>query len=112
LASNVRHIRHWKIFNKSYEEAPNEKATWFIDPPYEKAGKHYAFPLDDYEKLFNFCKTRTGQAIVCEAAGATWLPFRPFRVTRTCSGKNRRGHENEMIWTNDGSEKTGFDLGI
>lgn len=107
LASQVSLIRHWKIYNCSYQDCPYDgDATWFIDPPYV-ARPEYVFgsKLIDFEHLGNWCQSRRGQVIVCENHGAKWLPFRSFVKV---SGSNRQGRKKslEVIWTNDNSEAT------
>lgn len=78
-----------------YRQAPDIEATWFIDPPYMGGGSRaadgtnrpqgagYARGCDtasiDYEALGAWCRERRGQRIVCEYAGAAWLPFRHLR---------------------------------
>jgi site-specific DNA-adenine methylase len=98
IASQVDHIRHWKIYNCSYEDCPiTERATWFIDPPYQMAGQHYRFGSSqlDYESLASWCRQRSGQVIVCENQGATWLPFRTLADVKTTRADFR---SIEMIW--------------
>lgn len=99
IASQVDAIRHWKVFERSYEECPDHsRATWFIDPPYQLAGRHYRFGPDliDYEELAKWCLSRPGQVIVCENAGANWLPFEPLaEVKTTRAGRKSR----EVYWT-------------
>lgn len=101
IATQVEFIRHWEIHNCSYEEAPvSHDATWFIDPPYVEAGKHYRFGSDgvNFSGLAEWCRSRPGQTIVCENEGATWLPFRhlgSFKTTRT----DRLS--KEVYWLND-----------
>lgn len=99
IACQVEAIRHWKVYQCSFEECPTTsgKATWFIDPPYQTAGKHYRFGSDgiEYDGLAAWCRRRPGQVIVCENAGATWLPFSDLgdvKTTRT----NRRSRE--VVW--------------
>ena len=76
IAENLYKIKHWEVFNTSYETIPNCKATWYIDPPYQKAGKYYfGYKQMDYKYLRNWCIERLGQVIVCENEGADWLPF-------------------------------------
>jgi hypothetical protein len=56
-------------------------ATWFVDPPYNNAaGNGYKFgaKLLDFARLAEWCRALPGQVMVCENAGATWLPFRPL----------------------------------
>lgn len=84
----------WTITEGSYERAGNEEATWLIDPPYTDKGKHYRFPLTDFEPLARWVKTRTGLVMVCEQTGADWLPFEPLG-----SFKSTRGKTSEVIYT-------------
>ena len=99
IASQMPSIKHWRVFNKSYETAPNLGCTWFVDPPYQAAGKGYKFHSIDYASLAKWCRTRLGQVIVCEAAGADWLPFEPFREIKTLEGKHGKKKGLEVIWT-------------
>ena len=97
IASQLKFIRHWEVRNQSYEWVPNYKATWFIDPPYNcLAGRHYSYHCLDYNLLAYWCESRDGQVIVCEADGATWLPFRHLARTHSVNG-----FSSEVIWTND-----------
>jgi hypothetical protein len=98
IASQVDSIRHWQIFNCSYADAPTPRtATWFVDPPYEVAGRHYRFGSEqlDYEALGAWCRSRPGQVIVCENEGATWLPFRELADVKTTRADRR---SKEVIW--------------
>lgn len=98
IASQVERIKHWRIHNVSYEEAPvRGAATWFIDPPYEYAGAHYRLSGRDidYDALADWCRTRRGQVIVCENEGADWLPFVQLADVKT----TRRGRRSpEVVW--------------
>lgn len=105
IARQVEHIRHWRVTEHSYADVPPHVATWFVDPPYIAAGHRYAFgstPID-YAHLAQWCKNRFGQVIVCEAEGATWLPFQPFLTIKSTEGRHVRGVSHEVIWT-------GYDL--
>jgi site-specific DNA-adenine methylase len=97
IASQVDSIRHWKVVNASYNECPNQQATWFIDPPYEKLGFYYTFgnKLIDYKFLAEWCRAREGQVMVCENVGAKWLPFKHVGNTNTA----RNGISKEALWT-------------
>jgi site-specific DNA-adenine methylase len=98
IASQVDAIRHWQIFNCSYSECPtSDEATWYIDPPYQAAGKHYRFGSEqiDYSALAEWCRSRRGQVIVCENVGATWLPFRKLADVKTTRAGKR---SVEAIW--------------
>jgi 16S rRNA G966 N2-methylase RsmD len=101
IASQVDGIRHWKITQTLYGEIPDQGATWFIDPPYELAGKAYRFHDIDYANLAQWCQSRSGQVVVCENAGATWLPFRPFRTIKGLEGKRGGKQSVEVVWTTD-----------
>ncbi len=87
-------IRHWKVQLGSYEDIPNQKATWFIDPPYQKMGIRYEHKDIDYNHLANWCRERESQVIVCENLGADWLPF-----TELCSLRGQKKTSIEAIWT-------------
>lgn len=102
IASQLARIRHWKVFNLSYEHAPNcSSVTWFIDPPYSgDAGRAYRHNVIDYNSLSAWCRSREGQIIVCENAGAEWLPFIPLMRAKAMSKVNGRNHSMEAIWMN------------
>lgn len=100
IASQVGLIRHWQVFNCSYEDCPvTGEATWFIDPPYQFAGQHYRFGSDqiDYDALGRWCHSREGQVIVCENEGAAWLPFRVLTDVKTTRAEFR---SIEVCWLN------------
>lgn len=101
IASQVESIRHWQIYNCSYTELPLHKnATWFIDPPYQQAGQHYRFgsSLINYTDLAGWCRSRSGQVIVCENAGADWLPFRRLADVKTTRADRL---SKEVYWLNE-----------
>jgi hypothetical protein len=97
VAQQVTRIRHWQVIEGDYTAAPDIEATWFIDPPYERAGKHYVHGSRsiDYAQLAAWCRTRRGQPIVCEQGGATWLPFR--RLGTFHAGPTSR-RSAEAVW--------------
>lgn len=94
IAEQLKHIRHWKVEKCSYEQIPNRKATWFIDPPYRQAGKRYAINDLTYSDLSQWCTELEGQIIVCEQNEANWLEFEPLKATR--NGSN--GQYQELVW--------------
>jgi site-specific DNA-adenine methylase len=104
IASQLEHIRHWKVQHLSFENIDNVKATWFIDPPYKEAGSRYKFNKIDYSALAQWCKERNGQVIVCEQDNAAWLPFEHLRFGRNASNKDYK----ELVWYKDtnGSNET------
>jgi len=97
IASQLKHIRHWKVEHKSFEEIPNRRATWFVDPPYEKAGHRYRHWKIDYSSLGKWCRERDGQVIVCEQEPARWLPFKHFVVPRKVHNASNKEYK-ELIW--------------
>lgn len=103
IAGQVDKIKHWALYETSYEHLPNFEATWFVDPPYEQMGKYYKHGASgiDFAHLGTWCRERQGQTIVCEAEGASWLPFKPCPWYTKCStNKNKpRIASNEAYWT-------------
>lgn len=100
LARQVDHIRHWKAAEGDYTSADRGRATYFVDPPYQVAGKHYRSDALGYRAIGLWAASLPGQVIVCEAAGATWLPFEPFRTARANSSRGTGRVSHEVIWTN------------
>lgn len=99
VASQQRYIRHWLVINESYADMKNERATWFIDPPYcSKAGRQYRFNKIDYPHLGAWCKSREGQTIVCESEGAEWLEFDPFLSAKVNESKTGGKQLKEVIY--------------
>ena len=60
IADNLFKIKHWKIIQGCFEDIPNQKATWYIDPPYQFGGEHYKESNKniDFKKLGKWCKSR------------------------------------------------------
>lgn len=100
IAAQMPFIRHWKVRLGSYEEAPNIKATWHIDPPYIDKGIHYPCSSEhiDYKALANWCRSRPGQVMVCEQEGADWLPFKPLHVVPAHSSRGKKATTAEVLW--------------
>jgi len=96
VASQVDHIRHWRVIEGDYSLAPDMPATWFVDPPYNnKAGSYYVHSRLNYQELAAWCHARRGQILVCENEGASWLPFEPFATFQpSVNGSGSR----EMLW--------------
>ena len=100
------------VIEGDYATAPDMRATWFVDPPYQptrSAGKTprgggmgYARACNsktiDYAALAKFCKSRRGQVIACEYLTADWLEFQPLRQNQDAHGRKY----TEGVWTNDG----------
>ncbi len=86
IAAQVELIRHWKVSQGSYETAPRDAETWFVDPPYVDKGRYYRFRSVDYAALGAWCRDLPGFVIVCEQDGATWLPFEPLATIKSTRG--------------------------
>lgn len=99
VAAQVDRIRHWLLIEGDYSDAPDVEATWFVDPPYIGAGKHYPSKVPDFSHLAEWCRTREGQVMVCENVGATWLPFRPFINIKGNESKRGGKVSQEALWT-------------
>lgn len=97
IADNLHKIKHWEIRCDDYMHLENEKATWFIDPPYQVGGQHYAHgnKAIDFKGLSRWCKSRQGHVIVCENTNADWMEFEPLKTQ-----KGIKGVTTECIWTN------------
>ena len=72
IAENLPIVRQWKIYNRSYIDAPidHKRLPWFIDPPYEKQGNRYRVGSKsiNYNQLAEWCKS-LGQVIVLRTRG-------------------------------------------
>ncbi len=99
IASQLKDIRHWEASLGSFQDIKNEKATWFIDPPYSAvAGRHYTYNEIDYENLAEWSRNRKGQKIVCEMQGANWLPFETFHTAKALEGPRGGKKIKEVVW--------------
>lgn len=87
IASQLWAIRDWKVTLGSYEDMPNIEATWYVDPPYSDKGRFYRKSFGEFDELGEWCQQRKGLVVVCEGAGATWLPFRRLGDFKTTLGK-------------------------
>jgi hypothetical protein len=95
ISNQLKFIRHWKTIHGSYEDLENIEATWFIDPPYIRAGKKYRQNKICYSELGGWSKEREGQVIVCEQYPADWLPFQDVCNAKSINGKPSK----EVLWT-------------
>lgn len=66
VSKNLYKIKHWKIKQGDYTEAPDIEATWFIDPPYqdENLGKWYKHKRPPELQLRKWCDKRKGQILL------------------------------------------------
>ena len=93
---------YWRQLQESKWPLGYVQATWFIDPPYACAPKQYGTKPLDYTRLASWCRSLPGQVIVCERAGAAWLPFMPLYEALTAKRFGcGRGRCSEAVWTND-----------
>jgi site-specific DNA-adenine methylase len=86
IASQLEKIRHWQCFEAHYNAYPHiqrKTAHWFIDPPYQVAGKRYPYKVDDYTALAEWAKERDGFVQFCENDGADYLRFVPLKIVDT-----------------------------
>lgn len=92
-------IRHWTVLHGDVTDIDPGliSATHFVDPPYQVAGKNYPEHALDYGQIADRCRQAEGQVIVCEAAGANWLPFEPLGRVKASSRGGAR-HSHEMVW--------------
>lgn len=103
LASQVSRIRKWQVIKGDYTLSPPSPTT-FVDPPYQHMGKYYRHGSRgfDYGRLAEFCTSRPGRVIVCENAGADWLPFVELGDVKTAGGRreDRKGGgvSKEVVW--------------
>ena len=114
MARVCQRVKHWRILNGSYEQAPDIEATWFIDPPYADAGINYPHSNIDYRCVAGWCKARRGQVIVCESEGATWLPFCKLATVNACLTRAGKGHKRytEVIWTQGCGDEQQLELDL
>jgi site-specific DNA-adenine methylase len=102
IVGQLEHIRHWTVEQGSYIDVEHHGSTWFIDPPYVGAGHHYRHGSRDidYAHLADWCRSRPGQVIVCEADSADWLPFEPLAVIDGTEGRQKTSKARvEVMWT-------------
>lgn len=87
-------ITGWRAFPLSYDEIPDFKAHWHVDPPYAgSVGRRYPHSDINYSELAAWCRSRRGSVDVCENDGADWLPFE--RLCEVVSSRGRRdGHRS------------------
>jgi len=98
IIKNLHKISHWKVINGMYDDISNQKATWFIDPPYKHGGIWYHSSCCsnhiDYAYLAKWCKERQGQVIVCENSKANWLDFKNLHELHG----QRNAKTMEVVW--------------
>ena len=107
VASQVALLDRWRVIEGDYSDAPDIRATWHIDPPYQHAGKWYKHGSGalDFAHLGAWCRSRRGRVMVCEAAGADWLPFEPLRTVKATTLADGVGRvSKEVVWYGERSK--------
>jgi len=111
LVGDLHKVKHWQIFKGDYRMLENQKATWFIDPPYQSSGGQYYRHGNkgfDYETLAKWTLERQGQVIVCENLGSDWLNFQPLINLK--GQKHNRMEAIYYIENNKPKENDWFDV--
>jgi site-specific DNA-adenine methylase len=94
LAASVAEVRHWNVICGDYSLAPRRRgALYFVDPPYVEKGRYYRCGKVEHDQVGAWAKDLPGDVVVCEQAGATWLPFETV-----ASIKSTRGRSDEVAW--------------
>jgi site-specific DNA-adenine methylase len=97
IAADVHKVAHWTVALGDYNSVERDPgATYFIDPPYVEKGRYYRVNDVDHAQVGEWVRGLPGHRIVCEQAGADWLPFRPL-----ASIKSSRGRSEEVVWVSD-----------
>lgn len=99
IAGQVERIKSWTFLHGDYRLATGRGDTYFIDPPYKKAGVHYAHRFTDYEGLSEWSRSLSGGVIVCEGVGGDWLDFESLGNVKSFTGS-----AEEKVWTRGFSE--------
>jgi hypothetical protein len=106
IAVDVEKVRHWRVEQAGYADVPAlADATYYVDPPYVDKGRFYRCNDVDHAQIATWAGTLPGQVVVCEQAGAGWLPFEPL-----ASIKSTLGRSEEVVFTRGivGPEQLGF----
>ena len=89
-------VADWTVDCLDYRDIPDMDAFWFVDPPYSgPKGRRYPHSDVDYADLAEWCRSRSGPVVACEAEGADWLPFEPLCAAATACPSRK---SMEMVW--------------
>jgi len=97
IAENIHKIKHWQFFWDSGLKTKNIEATWFIDPPYQNAGRYYGCDPLSYPELAEWVTSRNGQVIACDNPSATWLNFEQLKGSSHASIGKRKLNEGVFL---------------
>lgn len=92
-------------------------ATYIFDPPYKhnkEANATGAYGLGvassvDFGRIADIAKNLSGQVIVHEQEGATWLPFVTL-TEKAITGHRKDGKakmRHEVVWISDSTQRQG-----
>lgn len=99
VARQVDMIRSWTVIEGDYSEAPDIRATWFIDPPYQTAaGRHYTYSEIDYDRLGRWCDGLQGLVIACDQEGADWREWNRRISVKALPTAARNNTSKEVAW--------------
>lgn len=62
---------------------------------------YYGARALDYAVIGEWARSLPGQAMVCENAGASWLPFETFKTARANSSRGNGRVSHEVLWTSE-----------
>jgi site-specific DNA-adenine methylase len=98
----VPKIAHWRLTNLDFLKINSGSATWFVDPPYaNNAGNRYRTSFNRFDELTTWCEMLRGQVIVCENAGAEWLPFESLAERRGVHSRYQKSNAMEVVYIRD-----------
>jgi site-specific DNA-adenine methylase len=90
IAGDVHRTDGWTVTLGDYTEAAADPgATYFVDPPYVDKGRYYRVNTVDHGALASWVRSTPGRVVVCEQAGASWLPFEPLATIKSTRGVSR-----------------------
>lgn len=90
LSEDVNKVKHWKIYNCSYDHInldvlKHKNITWYIDPPYQGSGGlyyKYSNKYINYNKLLKWINNIDGEIILCENEEANWCKkLKPLKIS-------------------------------
>lgn len=106
IADQVDSIKHWRIQLGDYQTIEAKGHTVFVDPPYIGQPKYPDTQPLCYTSLAEKVREweQDNQVIVCEAQGATWLPFDKTLPASAGMARRARGGANfaDVYYTNEG----------
>lgn len=99
IARDVQRIKHWRIIEGDYTDAPDVDATWFVDPPYQtSAGRYYRKDFTEHAALGAWARARRGQVIACDQVGADWMPWTGRLDSKSTGGRGRSRVSREVVY--------------